>query len=802
MARSPTTNSPHQTVVDRITVGDAALVEIRGPVDETFAGFGDLSGAKTIVISLLAATRMTSFGVRQWLMASAALPTGIEIYLLDCPTFFVDQLNMVLNLGGSAKVLSVAAPYACPGCGVESSEIVDVLAERSNLAKRVITEKPCRQCGITLELDETPESYFAFVAKYGATSIQPAAAELLANRNLYASAQSATEKPPKIMKLVHGRVTYFRITGMIGSLFRARPFLVGIEGEVVLDLTEVERFEATAMKEWRRMLKSLAAQTVAVSLVDVSDSLLRIAGDSLAIARNIVVASLLVPYACQACGRTHRESANLENFVWPIQFGSKVCPTCAGTAVSTLTSEALAPLQKAGTRMPEATGKVVARRDEIMSRAYTDAAVASAGDRATAMPVVDELILGKYRVVKPLSAGGMAEVFVAMQVGIGGFEKPVALKRIQRKLLETRQQAIELFLNEAKIASRLMHPNIVQVLDVDEVGGALYLAMEYVHGKDLRKVVRKLMAMRATMPLAEALHIVREVALALHYAYWSNDITGKQLSVVHRDVSPHNVVIGYDGMVKLLDFGVAMSAVTEHTETIVVGKWQYMSPEITLNENVDHRSDLFSLGVVLYLLTTGAMPFAGPEPKQIVRAVRGGRFIPARELAPIPEALDTLIARMLGSLPEDRPATGQQIADALAEIQREHDLTSSPAAVASFLQSLFPETAATDDSPPLGVKEVVRLSDSMPSTKGTPSYSTQQQLPPIDVSETFRRSGFNLAVPMPRPGESPQRAATEGVPARPVAPPGPRSGSTLRVVLWLLVFFVAAAAGYFLMMPR
>src|SRR6185369_158361 len=135
-----------------------------------------------------------------------------------------------------------------------------------------------------------------------------------------------------------------------------------------------------------------------------------------------------------------------------------------------------------------------------------------------------------------LSVGGMAEVFLAKQVGIGGFEKLVALKRIQRELLETRHQAIELFLNEAKIAGRLAHPNIVQVLDVGEVSGALYLAMEYVHGKDLRKTIKKLHQNRAIMPLGESCYIVREVAQALHHAYWSTDMTGKRLSVVHRDV--------------------------------------------------------------------------------------------------------------------------------------------------------------------------------------------------------------------------------------------------------------------------
>src|SRR5690606_29719619 len=195
-----------------------------------------------------------------------------------------------------------------------------------------------------------------------------------------------------------------------------------------------------------------------------------------------------------------------------------------------------------------------------------------------------------------------------------------------------------------KIAGRLTHPNIVQVLDVGEVGGALYLAMEYVHGKDLRRVIKKLQQDRAAMPLGEACHVVREVAQALHHAYWSTDMTGKQLSVVHRDVSPHNIILGYDGTVKLLDFGVAMSAVTEQAEAMIVGKWLYMSPEHTMHEQIDHRSDLFSLGVILYLLSTGAMPFSGSDPKAILRKIRAGSYQPLQERVPeLPDSLAELV---------------------------------------------------------------------------------------------------------------------------------------------------------------
>ena len=709
--------------VDVQPFGDIAIVNVVGLVDENFRGFGSLGdAARTVVLNVSGMTRMTSFGVRQWLKGMDALPRTItELYLLGCPTFFVDQLNMVLNFGGAAQVLTVVAPYTCPSCGVESGEIIDVLGDRAALAKGGTSEKECSRCGGRLEFDETPESYFSFVTKYAASSLTPAVAQLLASHKLYTAIDLGNEKPPRIIKLVHGVVTYFRIIGSVGSMFRARPFLVGAEGEVVIDLAEVDRFDKLGQGEWRRLLKTLATQVPAVTIVDIDDSFLTVAGDSIALARNIVVWSVRVAYRCNDCGRFSAQSYVLDGASWPFQFQEHVCSTCGGVTKSVLDSERLSPLQKASHAPPAASLKVINQREEILSRALTDANVAQAGDGANALLAADDTILGKYKIVRRLSEGGMAEVFLAKQVGIGGFEKPVALKRIQRQLLETRHLAIDMFLNEAKIAGRLMHPNIVQVLDVGEVGGALYLAMEYVRGKDLREIVKELRNQRASMPLGDACGIIREVAQALHHAYWSADMAGNRLSVVHRDVSPHNIIISFEGIVKLLDFGVAMSAVTEQSETLVVGKSMYMSPEHTTNRNVDHRSDLFSLGVVLYLLATGSMPFSGPDAREIVRKIRAGTFALPQNVKPtLPIELANLITSMLQPNPDARPQTGNEVAGALTEIMRAHGFQSSPSTIAHFIGSLFP--AERDESiPPLPLRtgEVSAVSGRVSATQLT-----------------------------------------------------------------------------------
>jgi serine/threonine protein kinase len=814
----PTTNPPNRPKagVDVTTSGEVALVSVSGLVDEHFAGFGSFGeGVKMVVINVSGMTRMTSFGVRQWLKGMDALPKTIgDLYLLGCPTFFVDQLNMVLNFGGASQILTVVAPYTCPSCGQESGETIDVLADRASLAKGGIPEKECRRCGGKLEFDETPESYFSFVNKYAASSIQPPAAQMLAVQGLYTAAETVAEKPPKIIKLVHGSVTYFRIIGTVSTMFRARPFLVGAEGEVVIDLAEVERFDPTGQREWRRLLKTLAGQVPAISLVDVNDSFLGIAGDSIALARNISVWSVLLPFTCIDCGRTTSQSQSLEGAQWPLQFSEQVCPTCGGTARCELPSNVLAPLQKAATSTPPASAKLIHQRDEILSRALTDANVAQAGDNASASLSADDTILGKYKIVRRLSAGGMAEVFLAKQIGIGGFEKPVALKRIQRQLLETRHLAIDMFLNEAKIAGRLLHPNIVQVLDVGEVAGALYLAMEYVRGKDLREIAKQLRANRSIMPLGEACYVIREVAQALHHAYWSTDMAGKRLNVVHRDVSPHNIILSYDGTVKLLDFGVAMSSVTEHAETMIVGKWQYMSPEHTMNQQIDHRSDLFSLGVILYLLCTGNMPFTGADPKEIVRKIRAGQYKPLQQAAPdLPPGLAQLVSRLLAPNPDERPQTGQEVAAALTDIMRSYGLDRSGSDIARFVTEMFPDgsgEAGADRIEFVPTRPSGRISIPPTPSAGNPVAGS---MPSTLSSGSMPSGSMPAAIPAATPSA---RFSQPTVPPMTGAPPVRRSGPIPKPVVvvpdvrpsrwWIAVVAIAVVAAltlaYVLVSPK
>ena len=254
--------------------------------------------------------------------------------------------------------------------------------------------------------------------------------------------------------------------------------------------------------------------------------------------------------------------------------------------------------------------------------------------------------LGRHVVVRRLGSGGMAEVYLARLDGPQGFVKPVALKLMHTHLLDD-PAFVELFGREARIAAKLDHPGIVGVLDIGEAQGEHYLALEYVHGRDLRQVLVD--ARNEPLPLGCVLRIVIDVADALAHAHGLHDAAGRPLDIVHRDVSPSNVLVSYAGVVKLADFGVArVVEQTQATQTASLkGKLGYMSPEQCLQEAIDRRSDVFSLGVVLYEATTGRRAFVG-EPLAVLNAVIDGRFVPPEQARPdYPAGLAAIVRRSL-----------------------------------------------------------------------------------------------------------------------------------------------------------
>ncbi len=301
--------------------------------------------------------------------------------------------------------------------------------------------------------------------------------------------------------------------------------------------------------------------------------------------------------------------------------------------------------------------------------------------------------LGKYQLIRRIATGGMAELFLARATAIHGFEKLVVLKRILPQHAES-EEFIRMFLAEARLAATLHHPNIVQVYDIGEDESAYFFTMEYVQGQDLRKLVRAARKADRALPLEHILHIVMGVAAGLHHAHEKIGTDGRPLGIVHRDVSPSNVLVTYEGGVKIVDFGIAKAA-TAQTATIagtLKGKIPYMSPEQCRGESVDRRSDIFSIGTLLWELTTGARLFTGENEFAIINRVAAGTVpLPTSVRPDYPPELEAIVMRALTADREHRYSTALDLQIDLEDFAREARLPVSSTRMSKFMRELFEE---------------------------------------------------------------------------------------------------------------
>ncbi len=286
--------------------------------------------------------------------------------------------------------------------------------------------------------------------------------------------------------------------------------------------------------------------------------------------------------------------------------------------------------------------------------------------------------LGRYEVLRRLASGGMADVLLARAEGgdgIDGFARHVVVKRIKSEHAKE-PKFVQMFLDEARLAATLHHQNVVQVFDVGQSDGAHFLAMEYLHGEDVRRLLSVVSKKKTHVPLPHALAIASACAAGLHHAH--------DKKVVHRDVSPSNILVGYDGSVKLVDFGIARGGVH-------AGKLAYMSPEQIKGETVDRRSDVWSLGVVLYELTTTTRLFRGDgDDASIMDQVIGGKIpLPRIRRPELTNELQTIIMTALTQDPKRRFQTADDLRAALDAYLAKTAQTSSAADRADYMKRMF-----------------------------------------------------------------------------------------------------------------
>src|SRR4051794_30754200 len=285
----------------------------------------------------------------------------------------------------------------------------------------------------------------------------------------------------------------------------------------------------------------------------------------------------------------------------------------------------------------------------------------------------------------------MAQIYLARQSGLGSFERHVVLKTILRERARD-QRFVTMFLDEAKLAATLNHQNVAQVYEVDQADGAYFMAMEYVHGENARAILETTLRRAWTIPLELAVMIISGAAAGLHHAHERRGKNGQPLNIVHRDVSPANIMVGYDGSVKVLDFGIA-KAEERATKTIggtIKGKYGYMSPEQCKGKTIDRRSDIFALGIVLYELATLRRAFKGNDDFETMKRIVAGDLVLPSTLVPgFPRELEAIILTALASDPAARFQTAQELIEALDAFTVRAKLTGSNTAMGRFMLQLF-----------------------------------------------------------------------------------------------------------------
>ncbi|MCB9760872.1 MAG: serine/threonine protein kinase [Alphaproteobacteria bacterium] len=307
-------------------------------------------------------------------------------------------------------------------------------------------------------------------------------------------------------------------------------------------------------------------------------------------------------------------------------------------------------------------------------------------------------LFGKYYLVDKVAVGGMAEIFKAKTFSTAGFEKLQVIKRILSHLSDN-EEFVSMFIDEAKISVSLQHANLVQIYDFGKIHENYFIAMEWVDGKDVKQILRKLAQKRKLLPEEFAVFLAHEICKGLDYAHKKTNLQGEPLGIIHRDMSPSNVLVSYSGEVKVADFGIAKAEMSQYNtkDGVLKGKFEYMSPEQARGEEVTQQSDLFSVGIILYEMLTGRRLFKSDNEIKTLEKIKSVAIRPPSALNPnIPQRLDDLVMRALTAEPADRYQDAREFQQELLEYMYPSTPPVIQRSLAMFMEQLFAEERADE----------------------------------------------------------------------------------------------------------
>lgn len=767
-----------------LRVGSLTHVRVAGVIDETFPLSPASKGMSgLVVVDLGLVERISSFGVRRWIEFVGHPPQGVSgLYVVNAPPVVVDQLNMVEGFAGVARVLSLLAPYTCRFCKEDRLRLVRLVEEAKTLEQGGAPPHQCPVCAQPLEFADEPTEFFDFARRQQFSAVDPAVL-----RYLRASSPSEPSELSSHLKIIQDDITFITLASTLKGDLNVRRLASGLEGRVAFDCCHVSTVEPEALPRIEQVLE-VAAQGAQVVLCRVPPPMLGVLAKS-SKPLPAKLATLWLPCDCRNCGQVTHQRIQTSEYLEVLRAKGtmdRVCPVCGGTA----RAPALAQFQGLLARTPlteKPLDDIEALEQRALSQYLFGSTNADPGARGTS-PTDVHGGSARLQIIRRLGQGGMAEVFLAKQQGVKGFEKFVVMKKILAQFAEN-PEFVDMLFAEARANARLTHPNIVQTFDVGVTDGVAYILMEYVRGPDLKRLITELRRKGMALPLEHALRIVAEVAAGLHYAHSYVDPSGTAHPVVHRDVSPHNVLVSLDGAIKLSDFGIAKVQGEEQTQAgVIKGKISYLSPEAASGRPLDWRNDVFALGVVLFELLTGQLPFRRDHDAATLAAiVREPAPVPSQLKPHIPQDVSDLILRALVKDPARRTPSAAAMREEIEAIIAHHRLSSSPASVAQFFKealgdrlSEYAPSSIAGSGTGSNPRALMPGTGSHSRNLGTGSGSGSDMRAPSDLSRPPVRGGSGS---MPRMEPPPVAAAPEAAergtevvsvisePPRPPAPP-------------------------------
>ena len=712
------------------------VVRVEGTIDADLKDTGlldDVTGF--VVLDLDGVKRITSFGVREWITTISRVAPG-HLFFVNCRPSVVSQFNMVARFGGPGELVSLYLPYVCASCDHEFETLLDLRTDHALVRGADVPSTKCPQCGADgAEFDDAPASYFAYVAQRAAPVVPDVVRAFLDG----GSDPGAKDAVLHVQKEVADDVTGIWLSGALNLRARFKRAGDGLEGDVVLICAGVDRMDPAGAEKLSSFIAPFVpggvAEGASLWLARVRPALLAALDKGTVQSLQHRVAELLIHADCPRCGDRGEVVVDMSFASADGPPAPRPCFRCGGDATPVLSDA-----QRAGLRvlLGDPPASVRAYLDKRPGAQPLDPVTKTGARDGSESGIGPQGGGSKYEVLSRIGQGGMAEVVLARQRGLEGFAKMVVLKRIL-SAYAAHGEFVRMFLQEARVAARINHPNVVQIFDLGRDGPHYFIAMEYVRGWDLKTVLATAHRAGKPFPVEIALKIVADVCAGLHAAHTCVDPEGKPAPVVHRDVSPHNVLVSVEGAVKLTDFGISKAVDVTGARTrpgTLKGKVTYMAPEQvdeTLGR-VDVRSDVFAAGIILHELLAGVPLFRRESEYASLMAVLSAPIPSLRDKHDVTPKVDDVVQRALQRVPDDRFQTALEMQLAIEDALSELVTPATASHVARWLAALSP--APTADVAARGVGQTPTGPTSPTGDVGTSSASRD----PVDDTIVLPRA--------------------------------------------------------------